>query len=322
MCSTKTDIVLEINQYDPTRTLTLRNVFVRDFNRRFRELEQVVVIAIVNEDVLGLIEEPIFVAAQELTTPGIKAFDFPRSQDKVEGFMRWFERQSGRALLESTEFQQIGEGVETAWTNQYISDSYKRGVQRARYELRKAGFNVPSIGESGGAGTIMNNPFHVDRLGLLYSRVFTELRGVNATMDRQISQVLTQGIADGDNPRLLARKLRRVINGVGPDKLGLDISYIHPTTGRQVSYFMSGARRAEILARTEIIRAHHQAMIQEYKNWKVEGVIVKAEWLTAGDKRVCSECEGLEGEVFPLEVINNMIPKHPQCRCVALPFKE
>jgi SPP1 gp7 family putative phage head morphogenesis protein len=131
-------------------------------------------------------------------------------------------------------------------------------------------------------------------------------------MDSQISRVLAQGIADGDNPRLLGQKLVSVINGSGADKLG-----IKDTLGR----FIPAERRAEMIARTEIIRAHHLATIQEYRNWGVAGVAVEAEWHTAGDSRVCAECAEMEGHVFTLDEIEPMIPLHPQCRCNTLPVK-
>jgi len=131
-------------------------------------------------------------------------------------------------------------------------------------------------------------------------------------MDTQISRVLAQGMADGDNPRLLARKLIATINGTGMGELA-----ITDTLGR----FIPAARRAEMLARTEIIRAHHNATIQEYRNWAVEGVKVKAEFVTAGDDRVCDRCAALEREVFTLDRIEGMIPLHPNCRCCAIPFK-
>jgi len=51
----------------------------------------------------------------------------------------------------------------------------------------------------------------------------------------------------------------------------------------------------------------------EYQNWAVEGIVVKAEWSTAQDNRVCQQCAPLEGEIFPLETAMNMIPLHPSC---------
>jgi len=112
---------------------------------------------------------------------------------------------------------------------------------------------------------------------------------------------------------LLARKLVSTINGTGMGELG-----ITDTLGR----FIPAARRAEILARTEIIRAHHLGTIQEYRNQGLFNIVVKAEWKTAGDNRVCTRCASLEGQVFTLDEIEPMIPLHPQCRCIALPYVE
>jgi very-short-patch-repair endonuclease len=94
------------------------------------------------------------------------------------------------------------------------------------------------------------------------------------------------------------------INGKGMGDLGLVDSL-----GR----FIPARRRAEILARTEIIRAHHYANVNEYKTWGAFGVSVVAEFRTAGDDRVCEECAALEGKIFTLDEILPMIPIHPQC---------
>jgi SPP1 gp7 family putative phage head morphogenesis protein len=143
--------------------------------------------------------------------------------------------------------------------------------------------------------------------------VFQDLKGITATMDTQISRILAQGMVDGDGPRLIARKLLSTINGTGTGELG-----ITDTLGR----FIPARRRAEMLARTEIIRAHHLATIAEYRNWGVLGISVKGEWRTAGDSRVCEKCQQLEGKVFTLDEIEPMIPLHISCRCIALPYIE
>jgi len=295
------------NNYDPTRTTVLRNAFAREMNRRFRQLTQVIRRAVVEEDCFGL--QPGF---YQLASPGRQAFAFPRSADKVSGFMTWLQGQVDRGILEIRELAQVGVGVEGAWTNKYVFDSYKRGVIRARYELQKAGFDVPTIQQTGGIEISMSTPFHLDRLGLLYTRVYSGLKGITAAMDTQISRILAQGIADGDGPRLLARKMIGTINGAGMGDLA-----ITDTLGR----FIPAQRRATMLARTEIIRAHHQATIQEYRNWAVEEVIVKAEWMSAGDDRACNRCLDRDGSKFTLDQIEKEIPLHPNCRCCALPYK-
>ena len=297
------------NAYDPTRTLTLRNAFVRGVNRRFRDLIAVIRRTIVDLDSFGL---QTTVYQSPLTPPpGRELFSFPRIANKVGAFMRWLQTQEEKGLLEIVQYNRIGEAGEQPWTNVYIRDSYKRGVMRARYELHKAGYNVPTIEASGGIEAVLGTPFHIDRVGMAYTRAFNELKGITSAMDTQISRILAQGLIDGDNPNLLARKIVATINGSGMGELGITDSL-----GR----FIPAQRRAQTMARTEIIRAHHLANIGEYKNWGAEGVEIFAEWRTAGDDRVCTECAGYDGNKYTLEAAEHAIPVHPNCRCVALPI--
>lgn len=315
ICTHSNTITLQTyRNVDPTNTTSLRNAFVRDMNRRFKELTTVIRKAIVTEDCFGLQTGP---TTQQVNTPGYRAFAFSTNPDKVNSFMEWLQRQENKTLLQTGQATQVGTAANAAWTDRYILDSYKRGVERARYEMEKAGIDVPKLSETGGIEVSMNGPMHVQRVGMMYARTFQELKGITAAMDTQISHLLSMGLIDGDGPRAIARKLVAAIDGAGMGSLGITDSL-----GR----FIPARRRAEILARTEIIRAHHQANIQEYKNWAVEGVQVQAEFMTAEDDRVCPECQALVGNgplpggAYPLDVIEYMIPVHPQCRCVALPF--
>jgi SPP1 gp7 family putative phage head morphogenesis protein len=280
--------------YDPTRTTVLRAQFMKDMDRRFVSLGRLIKQAIIEDDVFGLIE-PKHDLIKIITvneTPGKEAFKFSTSQDKVSQFMAWLKQQEKKGLLQTTTIPQIGTPLEKAWTDQYIQDSYKRGVTRARYEMGAAGMGTPGIEETGGISASMSTPFHMDRVGMLYARTFEDLIGVTAQMDSAISRILSQGMVDGDGPRSLAVK---IVDATGVSR-----------------------RRAMTLARTEIIRAHHSAMVQEYKNWAVEGVVVKAEWVDAGFN-VCPECAKNNGKIFDLNEIEGLIPLHPNCRCIALP---
>lgn len=298
---------VNIQKYDPSGTLSLQNTFARELRRRFLNVEKAIIAAVVTQDCFGLKEKKLVVHAKNNTTiPDKNQFDFPRSADKVAEFNKWLQRQLEREILEVTDMRRVGSGVEASWTNKYITDSYKRGLIRSQYDLKKVGLSIPSGTQAIGVDALMSTPLHVDRLGLLFTRTFSDLKGITAAMDTQISRVLAQGIADGDNPRLLARKLLSTINGTGMGDLG-----ITDTLGR----FIPARTRAELLARTEIVRAHHQAMIQEYRNWGVLGVTVNVEWVAGKDNRVCEKCQELDGKIFTLDEIENKIPAHPRCRC-------
>lgn len=302
--------------YDPTHTTTLRNRFASEMNRRFIRLRGLIRRAIVDEDCFGLVSEgPRTRITGYASTPGTRAFAFAfeRSSDKISSFMDWLRQAAQEEILEFTPSptRRIGRAIDEAWTDTYIHTAYQKGIERGRAELIGAGYNVADIDDTGGIRSVFNQPVHADRAGVLYTRTFEDLRGITEQMDGQISRVLSQGILDGKNPRELARDLTRVISGPVGDLALTD------TLGR----FIPAQRRAQILARTEIIRAHHMATIQEYENWGVEGVHVQAELKTAGDSRVCPECLNLEGNIYTLEEARNLLPIHPQCRCICLPTR-
>ena len=282
-----------VARFDPTRTLTIRRAFMADMMMRFNRVRIDIRKSIVENDCFGLTRIPVVL---EAVAP--RQFDFPRSSDKITAFMGWLEEQQKAGILEVTTRPGMELGMEGAWTDKYIQTAYQKGIIRSRQELRKAGYDVPSFDEMfGGMSTAFNQPFHLDRVGLLYTRTFSDLKGITAAMDQQISRVLAQGIAEGRNPRQLARILNDRVEKIGKT-------------------------RARTLCRTEIIRAHHQATIAEYRSFAVEGVRIKAEWLTAG-YNVCPECVDMEvrskSRPFTLDEIEPMIPLHPNCRCVAIP---
>lgn len=291
-------------RYDPTRTTGLRNAFVRDMDKRFSRIMAAIVSKIVAGDCFGLKDQ-----VHRITLLSGE-FNFQTTSDKVQSFMDWLDDLVEKDLL-MVDFaaKQLGTGVNAAWTNKYITDSYFRGAQRARYDLKTAGYKVPDWQSTGGLSGAMQVPQHLDRVGVLYTRTFSDLKGITAAMDTQVSKVLAQGLIDGKGQMEIARILRKTITGEGPETLGITDSL-----GR----YIPAKRRAEMLARTEIIRAHHVGTVQEYRNWGAANVKVKAEWVTAG-YNVCPDCAQLEGKVFTIDQIETMIPRHPNCRCSTIP---
>jgi SPP1 gp7 family putative phage head morphogenesis protein len=112
-------------------------------------------------------------------------------------------------------------------------------------------------------------------------------------MDATLSYTLAEGMARGDHPYQMAKAISGRIDAIG-------------------------LNRAKTLARTEVIRAHHNANINELEAAGIEGVKVKAEWSTAGFN-VCPICDSNEGREFTLGNIRGLIPAHPNCRCCAIP---
>lgn len=287
-------------QFDPTRTLTVRSKFVRDMVRRFKKLKQSIRKAIIEDDMLGAKSEIGSVGRVVTNAP----FEYRKSASKLKAFKKWLEGENQKFILsrggEGIQVTRVPgsiEGLENQWTDTYIQSAYQKGMVRGRRELIKAGVDLPSLDdELGGIRASFNQPFHAERVGLAYTRTYEVLEGVTKTMSSQMSQVLASGMAEGRSPREIAESLNDRV-----DKIGIT--------------------RAKTIARTEVIRAHHDANIAEYERAGISGVTVKAEWVTAGFN-VCPICEANEGSVFTIQEMRGLIPVHPNCRCVAVPIVE
>lgn len=93
---------------------------------------------------------------------------------------------------------------------------------------------------------------------------------------------LTDGMVKGETPYKIASELEK----------RFDVS-------------LNNAMR---LARTEMAHAQTVATTTKYKQMGFRNGI----WL-ANDG--CEECAALDGQVFPLEELEHMLPAHPNCRC-------
>ena len=265
------------NRTDPTQTTTLRNRFEGEAYRRFRRLK-------------GLIREQV----EELDGFGLRTnrgrFEFTRDDEKVAAFMEWLRRAQREEILTVQEGVPVNRAGRQAWTRTYIETAYQAGIAQAGRKMRGAGVTV----EDRWIDAAFNRPIHADRVGLAYTRTYQELEGITEAMDQQISRALAQGIAEGRNPRDIARRLNDRV-----DKIGIT--------------------RARTLARTEVISAHAEASLNAYEEAGIEGVDAEAEFSTAGDGRVCPTCEALEGVTRAISEARGTIPVHPNCRCAWIP---
>lgn len=314
--------IINMNRADPTRTTMIRQRMMQDLTARFIGLKGAIRRSIVDNDCFGLKTQrgslkTIAMAKSDITATAVKEFaGYERNAQKVQGFMTWLKDQEQRGIIETFKMEQLGSSIDPGWNNTYVTSSYQKhirdaygaGIMRGRGELVNAGYDVQSLAKApGGFQSAFNSPVHMDRVGAVYTRTFAGLTDVTGSMDAEISRWLAQGLMEGKSPLQLASKANAIV-----DKIGIP--------------------RARTLARTEVIRAHHLATIQEYKNAEAIGVYIVAEFTTAGDSRVCEKCadfEGRRGEqrgggesprtAYSLDEVEGMIPAHPNCRCIALP---
>ena len=198
----KSNAMLRINvvgRIDPTRTLSLRRQFVRESDKRLRQLKRAIRKLVVQDDAFDLTSD------QRLVLQA-KQFQFDSNPKKVEKFGAWLELQHKRGLLDVTIGTSAGPEL---WANKYIRSAYQKGLSNAQSELiAKLGIGH-GIGEGIEGGFFI--PRNADAVGMMYARNFRALKGITGVMDAQMSEVLTSALAEGVSPFEMARRLNDII---------------------------------------------------------------------------------------------------------------
>lgn len=275
---------------DPTRTTTLQKRFMADMKRRFKELSKNIFELVVIDDAFGLDPEGIIDLNQQVP---FQAWRFNTNPQKVKAYRKWLQGEINAGILTP-----LGGISDKPWTAPYIESAHQKGMIRAYTETRKADLILqPTIFEGGRAEflrTAFNQPILASKVELLYERAFTELQGVTAAMDQQMSRILVEGLSQGQGARKIARNLRD------------NVTKLTNT-------------RALTIARTEVVRAHAEGQLDSFEILGVKELGILAEWSTAGDDRVCPQCGDLEGVIMTVEEARSLIPRHPNCRCAWIP---
>lgn len=299
----KTPLVANASaRQDPTRTIQIRNAFVNDFRKRFAKIIRLIRETIVTNDALNLTNAATSAVrrgprpnAPNRGNRALNRYDFPSDvAGKADAFMRWIKEVEAAQLFEV--YDEGGPVPENAppWQQLHLRSAYSKALSDANGRLHTIG--TPSGLSSAEAIRIgLNMPIHAAAINIIFSRNYHLLRDITTTMDKDIALVLADGLARGLGPRQIAKLLA--------DKVGITL------------------RRAERIARTEVIHAYTEATLNAYQTAGVTEVTPLVEFATAGDERVCSRCRAIdrEGKTYTIQQARGIIPVHPNCRCVWLP---
>lgn len=103
-----------------------------------------------------------------------------------------------------------------------------------------------------------------------------------------VRDAVVTGVALGENPRVIARRVSRALGG--------------------------NMARAMTLARTETLRAYRGAALESYRRSEaVEGWV----WVSARDRRTCPVCWAMHGTIHDLD---EQFYSHASCRCHPAPL--
>lgn len=271
------------NQADPTNTNNIRHDYEEAIVGWYEALQDEITPRSFN---------------QEISDPP-QVFEFTRG-DRTQEFIEWLQGQQQAGFL----------SIVNRNANIYVERAYGAGIEHAEQALREEGIQVQEL------QSVYALPVHAQTLQDLFERNYELLEGITEDQADDIRRIITDGFAQGRNPRRIASDISDSIDHIG-------------------------INRSRTLARTEVINAHSEATLNRYEQIGIEEVGVQAEWLTAGDRRVCPICRSLAGRTYTIDEVRNTDfrfspdedsghrhlagmyskkpPAHPNCRCALRP---
>lgn len=282
--ATKAGKLIRPLRRDPTRTTPLQRKFLRDIVARFNWLAKEARKLIVDEDAFGLNPERFQTNTR---------YAFETDAGKVAKFQQWLTDQINLGVLELDPTS-----AAQPWTTQYIRSAYKSAAVNSFIAARpglKAGSDFFNGSQAEFLRQAFDSPIAIDRVQLLATRSFENLKGITSQMSSDLNRIFADGVAHGRGPREIAREIDKTV-----DKIN--------------------RTRAVTIARTEIVHTYAEGSLDSYERLGVEEVGILAEWSTAGDDRVCPQCAPLNGVIMSVHEARGIIPLHPNCRCAWLPY--
>lgn len=283
---------MNLAKVDPTKTTALRRRFRTEIRKRFAALIRDVKKFIIDDDAFGLEEghpfQPLAVNAER------QQFRFQTDPQKVTAFRQWLSQRVNQGVLTT-------DAMGKPWTAEYVGSAYRQGLVKAYLDMHKEDLSPNKDYFRGGKEQFLRDAFAAPevtaKLQAIYTRSYDALEGITQDMGRVLGRILADGLANGEGPHSIAKGITDSISGIERS-------------------------RAERIARTETIFAHAEGALDGFSKLGLDEVGLEAEWSTAGDDRVCFECNRMAGKVFKIAEAHGMIPLHPNCRCTWLPIND
>ena len=245
---------------------------------------------------------------------------------RTEVFLTYLERRLQDYILdhflttrEITEIFASGSMREENWSDEYIDSAFRDGVFSAAIGLQGAGMSLETNSLSGKLKDLINEPI---RLGMLAPHAVDLLRSLRTGTRNEIVNLTTNFRTDVS--QIVSRGLQQ---GLTNSQITGNIEYLISHKGKHTDIVDTLGRKystrdiATSLARTEVVRAYNQSLLDTYETFGITQVSGVAEFrlTTAGDKKVCPVCRSLEGTVYSIAEAKGILPVHRNCRCTFQP---
>lgn len=276
---------LLVKKQDPADITTTQFAYMHEFHARVNALQKSVL-----KKVKELVSKiPVEQSPENDNDLLQNKYDWPTSVSAQNKFRKWLEAETSLKLVGKRRIPSSAEQDVRSWADTFVESSYRQGIVRSYLETKgeegrgsaESSFAVPK------AATILKT---------VYDRNFSRLKGITEDTADKMRGILARGLADGKTFPTLSKEMTSAFN-------------------------MTRARAATI-ARTETSYAHAEGTLIGYEVQGIEEVGAMVEFSTVQDEYVCPDCAALEqaGNRYKVTEAHGIIPVHPNCRCVWLPW--
>lgn len=226
--------ILPRSPSDPAGTDKSERRAMADFDRRLRQVDR-------------LYRDALESVPYSIVTVNAQQYKFELSPEILAVMTAEIDRAVDRILLEG--------GAEQLWfTVGYVVPSYQAGTAAAWRNLGAQAERY-KLGRPELASVLQSGPYR-QRIQYLAARQFENMAGLTAETKASMARILTDGFAQGLNPRAVAKQLT--------EQAGIE------------------ARRGHRIARTEIGNAQRQARLDEAQQAAADfGVQSRMMWFSA-----------------------------------------
>lgn len=180
-------------------------------------------------------------------------------------------------------------------------DAFKLGIGRGIEDLTNAAMPFYRNLTPGGIDKLATKVFTIvdtDALDFMTQYNVTLAGDIHRELADGIKRTVLTGVTTGKSAEEIVRDMGKVI---------IDKNSFRQAGSR---VFSKAQYRMEMIARTEIIRAHNMGRLKFHQRVGVQ----KLEWLATDDERMCAICGALDGKTYPIDKFPQQ-PAHPHCRC-------
>lgn len=241
-------------------------------------------------------------------------------QDTVRAFQTWFDR-ALKTLV-------VGDG---RWMARYLREAADGALLRSNTLTQPLA--VGGVIRDGEQAEFFYDAVKPrDRIPPLQTLAHVELQGIAEAVSQQAVRVFTDGLLTRKKPAEISRDVQAIIDNVGVRRSHMLVSFM---VVRAFSIATLDAFRAAgvssvgtVAERVKTLDSSPKVFTRDAKK-KSKSRVKKpkpknlVEVLTAGDNKVCQQCEDISEEgPYTLAEAEGLIPAHIHCRCAFVPWHD